>query len=125
AGFSVSEETGEIATLVKLIRVTMLAPVVLLFALSIRAMGQETTEAGWKAVFEGVSDTTTISRWSVLRSISYHVKPAASGSILRVSLACDRLLSPSWAFAPMMMVAAQLTISVLATETNVRAEGVS
>ncbi|MEM1342195.1 MAG: putative sulfate exporter family transporter, partial [Pseudomonadota bacterium] len=42
AGFSVSEETGEIATLVKLIRVTMLAPVVLLFALSIRAMGQET-----------------------------------------------------------------------------------
>ncbi|MEM8992347.1 MAG: putative sulfate exporter family transporter, partial [Pseudomonadota bacterium] len=46
AGFSVSEETGEIATLVKLIRVTMLAPVVLLFALSIRAMGQETTEAG-------------------------------------------------------------------------------
>lgn len=36
AGFSVSDETGEIATLVKLIRVTMLAPVVLIFALIIR-----------------------------------------------------------------------------------------
>ena len=40
AGFSVSEETGETATLVKLIRVTMLAPVVLVFSLIIRAMGQ-------------------------------------------------------------------------------------
>ncbi len=40
AGFSVSEETGETATLVKLIRVTMLAPVVLLFSLAIRATGE-------------------------------------------------------------------------------------
>jgi uncharacterized integral membrane protein (TIGR00698 family) len=40
AGFSVSEETGETATLVKLIRVTMLAPVVLCFALAIRARGE-------------------------------------------------------------------------------------
>jgi uncharacterized integral membrane protein (TIGR00698 family) len=36
AGFSVSNEAGETATLVKLIRVTMLAPVVLVFALVIR-----------------------------------------------------------------------------------------
>ncbi|MEH6360244.1 MAG: putative sulfate exporter family transporter [Amylibacter sp.] len=36
AGFSVSNETGEAATLVKLIRVTMLAPVVLVFSLVIR-----------------------------------------------------------------------------------------
>ncbi len=40
AGFSVSDETGETATLVKLIRVTMLAPVVLVFSLVIRAMGE-------------------------------------------------------------------------------------
>ena len=39
AGFLVSDETGETATLVKLIRVTMLAPVVLVFALIIRATG--------------------------------------------------------------------------------------
>ena len=38
AGFSVSQEAGDTATLVKLIRVTMLAPVVLVFALIIRAM---------------------------------------------------------------------------------------
>ncbi|MEM7526085.1 MAG: putative sulfate exporter family transporter [Pseudomonadota bacterium] len=42
AGFSVSDATGETATLVKLIRVTMLAPVVLVFALAIRASGAET-----------------------------------------------------------------------------------
>ena len=46
AGFSVSDETGETATLVKLIRVTMLAPVVLVFALTIRAVGAETPGEG-------------------------------------------------------------------------------
>lgn len=40
AGFSVSNEAGETATLVKLIRVTMLAPVVLIFALLIRAFAE-------------------------------------------------------------------------------------
>lgn len=39
AGFSISDETGETATLVKLIRVTMLAPVVLAVSLGIRARG--------------------------------------------------------------------------------------
>ncbi len=39
AGFSISDATGEIATLVKLIRVTMLAPVVLVISLAIRARG--------------------------------------------------------------------------------------
>lgn len=39
AGFSVSEQTGETATLVKLIRVTMLAPVVLCLSLAVRAGG--------------------------------------------------------------------------------------
>ena len=37
AGFSVSESTGETATLVKLIRVSMLAPVVLCFSLAMRS----------------------------------------------------------------------------------------
>ncbi|MCA0995011.1 YeiH family protein [Alloyangia pacifica] len=36
AGYSVSDETGDIATVVKLIRVTMLAPVVLIGALAMR-----------------------------------------------------------------------------------------
>jgi uncharacterized membrane protein YadS len=38
AGFSVSPEAGETATLVKLIRVTMLAPVVIIFSLATRNM---------------------------------------------------------------------------------------
>lgn len=41
AGFSVSQETGETATLVKLIRVTMLAPVVLMFSLCLRNIPQD------------------------------------------------------------------------------------
>ena len=39
AGFSVSEETGETATLVKLFRVAMLAPVVLILSVAMRRAG--------------------------------------------------------------------------------------
>jgi len=46
AGFSVSEQTGETATLVKLIRVTMLAPVVVVFSLAIRAGESGETTGG-------------------------------------------------------------------------------
>lgn len=45
AGFSVSDETGQTATLVKLIRVTMLAPVVLVASLAVRARGGAAEEA--------------------------------------------------------------------------------
>lgn len=48
AGFSVSPEVGETATLVKLIRVSMLAPVVLIFSLVIRARGLDQVAAGEK-----------------------------------------------------------------------------
>lgn len=46
AGFSIGPETGETATLVKLIRVSMLAPVVLCFSLVIRARGLADQEGG-------------------------------------------------------------------------------
>ena len=45
AGFSVSEVTGETATLVKLIRVSMLAPVVLVFSLILRGARETHVEA--------------------------------------------------------------------------------
>ena len=48
AGFSISPETGETATLVKLIRVSMLAPVVLCFSLAIRQMGLAQLDHGKK-----------------------------------------------------------------------------
>ena len=46
AGFSISDEAGETATLVKLIRVSMLAPVVLVISLVIRARGLADTDGG-------------------------------------------------------------------------------
>ncbi|MEM8958948.1 MAG: YeiH family protein [Pseudomonadota bacterium] len=90
AGFSVSEETGETATLVKLIRVSMLAPVVLVFALVIRSMGNETSEKrpplvpGFVLAFLAfatlnsfglvplfiVETLTQLSRWALLISIA-------------------------------------------------------
>lgn len=48
AGFSISPETGETATLVKLIRVSMLAPVVLCFSIIIRQRGLADTSSGKK-----------------------------------------------------------------------------
>lgn len=46
AGFSVSEPVGETATTVKLIRVSLLAPVALALALALRARGFEAREGG-------------------------------------------------------------------------------
>lgn len=46
AGFSISPEAGETATLVKLIRVAMLAPVVLIFSLLIRGRGLAALQGG-------------------------------------------------------------------------------
>ncbi len=46
AGFSISPEVGETATLVKLIRVSMLAPVVLVISLTMRARGLADTGGG-------------------------------------------------------------------------------
>ncbi|MEM8857312.1 MAG: putative sulfate exporter family transporter [Chloroflexota bacterium] len=48
AGFTVSEETGEIATVVKLMRVSMLAPLVLFIALAIRYLSEQKTTEGEK-----------------------------------------------------------------------------
>lgn len=48
AGFSISPEVGETATVVKLIRVSMLAPVVLVFSLAIRAGKLDADASGGK-----------------------------------------------------------------------------
>ena len=42
AGYSISDDTGDVATLVKLIRVAMLAPVVLVISLIVRRQGTQT-----------------------------------------------------------------------------------
>lgn len=48
AGFSISNETGEIATVVKLIRVAMLAPIVLVISLATRMQVSEDHDLGKK-----------------------------------------------------------------------------
>ncbi|GLQ36018.1 UPF0324 membrane protein RB0971 [Amylibacter marinus] len=46
AGFSISNEAGEVATLVKLIRVAMLAPVVLVISILVRRYAEDTDNMG-------------------------------------------------------------------------------
>jgi len=53
AGFSVSPEAGETATLVKLIRVTMLAPVVLVYSLATRNIGGHEASSGRPPLLPG------------------------------------------------------------------------
>lgn len=48
AGFSVSDQAGEVATMVKLIRVALLAPVVLIISLAVRRMAEESGAEGGK-----------------------------------------------------------------------------
>ena len=106
AGFSVSNETGETATLVKLIRVMMLAPVVLILSMAIRASGLDGAAGGKRpplipgfvlaflclaginsaiAIPAGVSDALAgLSRWALLTSIAAVGIKTSIKSILQV-----------------------------------------
>ncbi|KAB2885787.1 MAG: YeiH family putative sulfate export transporter [Albidovulum sp.] len=92
AGFSVSDSAGEVATLVKLIRVTMLAPVILILSLVIRnSMGADSATGArpplipffvvaflifaalnsFGAIPAGISTLLSeVSRWALLLSVS-------------------------------------------------------
>ncbi len=92
AGFSVSEEAGETATLVKLIRVSLLAPMVLIFGLAIVALGiRQTAEGGRPPLVPGfilaflalatlnsfqaipaviADELAAVSRWALLTAIA-------------------------------------------------------
>lgn len=106
AGFSVSDETGETATLVKLIRVMMLAPVVVILSMTIRAVGLD-NEPGSKrpplvpgfvlaflclaalnsavTIPAAVSDAFAgLSRWTLLTSIAAVGVKTSIRSILQV-----------------------------------------
>lgn len=91
AGFSVSNETGEVATLVKLFRVTMLAPIVLIASLYMRSQNQKSDQGGAPPIMPGfvivflilaginslglippelLGFINQISRWALLTSIA-------------------------------------------------------
>lgn len=107
AGFSIDQETGETATLVKLIRVSMLAPVVLVFSLIIRQKGlNDVSESGKKPpilpsfvvgflvlaflnsvglIPTAVADFAgTLSRWALLISIAAVGVKTSLGKMLEV-----------------------------------------
>ena len=106
AGFSIGPETGETATLVKLIRVSMLAPVVLCFSMVIRARGLADTGTDAKppllpsfvvgflvlAVLNSIGlipamiadFAGTLSRWALLISIAAVGIKTSLGKMLEV-----------------------------------------
>lgn len=76
AGFSLSDETGETATLVKLIRVAMLAPVVLVLALGVRIGGSLPPSEPRPAIMPGF-----VVAFAVLAALnSFHFIPEAVSS---------------------------------------------
>ena len=76
AGFSVSEEAGETATLVKLFRVAMLAPVVLVLSLAMRRSG------GAGGARPPLVPAFVIGFLALATLNSLHVIPAALGEFL-------------------------------------------
>lgn len=107
AGFSISEATGDSATLVKLMRVAMLAPVIVVLSLSIRAFARATPAAGTRRppllpffvlaflVLAAVNSIGLIpvvlqdlagqvSRWSLLIAIAAVGMKTSLGTILEV-----------------------------------------
>jgi uncharacterized integral membrane protein (TIGR00698 family) len=114
AGFSISETTGETATLVKLLRVSMLAPVVIVAALVIRAAGQPAASGAARvplvplfvvgfvalAALNSLIDLPTVvtetaaglSRWLLLLAIAAVGLKTVPGDLLKVGKAAAALL---------------------------------
>lgn len=114
AGFSISEEAGETATLVKLLRVSMLAPVVIIAALVIRVAGQSATTGSMRVPLvpmfvlgfvllatvnslvdlpAAVTDTAAgLSRWLLLLAIAAVGLKTVPKDLLKVGKAAAALL---------------------------------
>lgn len=105
AGFSISQETGEASTLVKLVRVTLLAPLVLVASLVLRSSREQTSEVGqpplvppFVLAFLGlavlnslhwlpdwlVDLCTFLSQWALLVSIAAVGMKTSLGKVLQV-----------------------------------------
>lgn len=111
AGFSVSEGTGEVATLVKLLRVALLAPVVLVAALVLRRAGSEGPRPPLMPVFvvgflvlaalnsaglvpaPVVEAAAAASRWFLLAAVAAVGMKTSLPQVLRVGPAAIGLLA--------------------------------
>ncbi|MEO0542602.1 MAG: YeiH family protein [Pseudomonadota bacterium] len=132
AGFSVSEETGEAATLVKLMRVTMLAPVVLVIALLVRKSAMEAEDGAKRPpliplfvlVFlffaalnsfhlmpQVVVDTmNSVSRWALLISIAAVGMKTSIRRMLDVGGPAILLITAETAFIAVFVLAGVLLL---------------
>ena len=128
AGFSKSEETGDIATVVKLIRVSMLAPIILIASILIRQVSEK--ELGTskrpplvpgfvlafvvlviinsvKIVPEIITEISVeISRWALLTAIAAVGMKTALREVINVGLPAISLLVIETAFICFFMIAA-------------------
>lgn len=126
AGFSISPEAGETATLVKLIRVSMLAPVVLCFSLAIRQMGLEGPSQGKRPpllpgfvlgflalaivnslglIPQVIADfASTLSRWALLIAIAAVGIKTSLGRMVEVGAGAILLLVAETIFLGVLIV---------------------
>lgn len=81
-----------------------------------------TERTNYRVVFTVQSDTSPYAQWISFEALTYSVRETDAGSLLTVSLAYDRELSPSWFFGPMMRGAAFFAVGVLAGDVKARAE---
>ena len=128
AGFSKSEETGDIATVVKLIRVSMLAPIILLASILIRQVSEKELGTskrpplvpGFVLAFvvlviinsvqivpEIITEISVeISRWALLTAIAAVGMKTALREVINVGLPAISLLVIETAFICFFMIAA-------------------
>lgn len=126
AGFSVSDETGNVATLVKLLRVVMLAPVVVVAALLIRSLAKDDSAAEGKrpplvpafvvgfvvlaamrsagVIPESVTEVATeASRWLLLTAIASVGLKTLPKDILNVGFPAVALIVAETAFLALLV----------------------
>jgi uncharacterized integral membrane protein (TIGR00698 family) len=128
AGFSKSEETGDIATVVKLIRVSMLAPIILVASILIRRVSEKDLGTSKrpplvpgfvlafvvlviinsvKIVPEIITEISVeISRWALLTAIAAVGMKTALREVINVGLPAISLLVIETAFICFFMIAA-------------------
>lgn len=137
AGFSVSDEAGNIATLVKLLRVILLAPVVIIGALLIRALVTETDEGSGRppivplfvvgfVVLAGLSTAglipasviallAEVSSWMLLTAIASVGMKTRPEEVMKVGLPAALFLVAQTAFLALFIIAGLRLLPVGAT----------
>ncbi|SFE38621.1 YeiH family protein [Roseivivax sediminis] len=129
AGYSVSDQTGDVATLVKLIRVSLLAPVVLIAALVLRAQGSGEARPpllpgfviGFLAlaalgsaglVPEGLREAANgISRWALLTAIAAVGMKTSIPELLKVGRPAILMLAAETAFLGLFVLCGAMLLA--------------